>query len=64
MIIYVTQENSCSESTGVDVPSSSKRPCTEAPHQSSGGSPLTFESNTSDNSSQSPSADLDSSHIK
>ena len=51
MIISVIQENSCSESTGVDVPTSSKRPRTETLHRSSDGDPSTFENNTSDNSS-------------
>ena len=61
MIISVIQENSCSESTGVDVPTSSKRPRTETPLRSSDGDPSTFENDTSDNSSQSSSADSDSS---
>ena len=60
MIISVIQENSCSESTGVNVPSSSKRPCTATPHRSSDGDPSTFENDTSNNSSQSSSEDSDS----
>ena len=62
MIISVIQENCCSKSSGVDVLISSKQPHTEAPHRSSDGNPSTFENNTSDNSSQSSRADLDSSH--
>ena len=42
MIISVIQEYSCSESTGVDVPTSSKRPCTETPHRSSDDDPSTI----------------------
>ena len=61
MIIFVIQENSCHESTGVDVITSSKRPCKETSYLSSNGVPSTFENNTSDNSSQSSIADSDSS---
>ena len=63
MIISVIQENSCSKSTGVDVPTSSKRSRTETPHRSSDGDPSTAENNTSDNSSQPSSADSDSSQL-
>ena len=61
MIFSVVQENSHSESTEVDVPTSSKQSRTETPHRSYDGDSLTLENNTSDNSSQSSSADSDSS---
>ena len=61
MIISVVQENSCSESTGVDVSSCSKRPHIEGLHRSSDGETSTFKNDTSDNISKSSSADSNSS---
>lgn len=56
-IVYsLTQVNSCysSESIEIDIPSSSKWPCTEEPYQSYDSDPSTSENNTSDcDSSQS-----------